>query len=147
MEKRRNCSLGAISPLFKEQFLLFSTIFCYPSLDFHVKTGSRISLRHKRLFEISEFEITRVNCSSYVPAVRHGSEDLCCTILTKMSGLEVRVTDLEIKKKLKCFAKVFRGKTRSRRATLFCGSSYLWTNKKKKICEYPLIWSYAFKSR
>ena len=94
MENRRNCSLGAISPLFHNILL--------PVLRF-VKTGSRISLRHKRLFEISEFEITRVNCSSYVPAVRHGSEDLCCTILTKMSGLEVRVRDLEIKKKVKVF--------------------------------------------
>ena len=43
-------------------FLLFSTIFCYLFLDFHVKTGTRISLRYKRLFEISEFEITMVDC-------------------------------------------------------------------------------------
>ena len=43
--------------------LLFSTIFCYLFLDFHVKTGTRISLRDKRLFEISEVEITRVDCS------------------------------------------------------------------------------------
>ena len=28
-------------------FLLFSTIFCYLLLDFHVKTGSRFSLRDK----------------------------------------------------------------------------------------------------
>ena len=46
----------------KEQFLLFSTKFCYLLLDFHVKTGIRFSLRDKRLFEISEIEITRVNC-------------------------------------------------------------------------------------
>ena len=52
MEKRRN-------------FLLLSTIFCYLFLDFHVKTGTRISLRFKRLFEISEVEITRVNCIYY----------------------------------------------------------------------------------
>ena len=51
MEKRR-----------KEQFLLFSTKFCYLFLEFHVKTGTRISLRDKRLFEISEVEITRVDC-------------------------------------------------------------------------------------
>ena len=31
VEKRRNCSLGAISP-----FLPFSTIFCYLLLEFHV---------------------------------------------------------------------------------------------------------------
>ena len=54
MEKRRYCSL----------FLLFSTIICYLYLDFHVKTGTRISLRDKRLFEISEVEITRVDCTS-----------------------------------------------------------------------------------
>ena len=46
---------GEIAP--KEQFLLFSTIFCYLSLDFHVKTGTRISLQDKVLFEISEVEI------------------------------------------------------------------------------------------
>ena len=49
----------------KEQFLLFSTIFYYLFLDFRVKTGTRISLRYKRLFEISEFEITRVDCNIF----------------------------------------------------------------------------------
>ena len=56
MEKRRNCSCGAI------QFLLFSTVFCHLLLGLHVKTGTRLSLRDKRLFEISEVEITRVGC-------------------------------------------------------------------------------------
>ena len=48
----------------EEQFLPLSTIFCYLSLDFYVKTGIRFSLRDKRLFEITEVEITRVdrNC-------------------------------------------------------------------------------------
>ena len=46
-----------------KRFLLFSTIFCYLFLDFHVKTGTRISLRDKRLFEISEVDITRVDCT------------------------------------------------------------------------------------
>ena len=31
-------------------------------LDFYVKTGIRFSLRDKRLFEITEVEIMRVNC-------------------------------------------------------------------------------------
>ena len=31
-------------------------------LDFYVKTRTRFSLRDKRLFEISEVEITRVDC-------------------------------------------------------------------------------------
>ena len=56
MEKRRNCSLGAISPLFHNIFYLL--------LDFHVKAGTRFSLRDKRFFEISEFEIARVSCIS-----------------------------------------------------------------------------------
>ena len=59
VEKRRNCSLGAISPLFHNIF--------YILLDFHVKAGTRFSLRDKRLFEISEVEITRVNCMSPPP--------------------------------------------------------------------------------
>ena len=51
---------GEIAP--QEQFLLFSTIFCYLMLDFNVKTRIRFSLRDKRLFEITEVEITRVDC-------------------------------------------------------------------------------------
>ena len=51
---------GEIAP--QEQFLLLSTIFCYLMLDFYVKTGVRFSLRDKRLFEITEVEITRVDC-------------------------------------------------------------------------------------
>ena len=48
----------AISPLFHNIF--------YMLLDFHVKAGTRFSLRDKRLFEISEVEITRVNCTSTI---------------------------------------------------------------------------------
>ena len=54
---------GEIAPL--EQFLLFSTILFYLLLDFHVSAGTRFSLRDKRLFEISEVEITRVNCKRF----------------------------------------------------------------------------------
>ena len=50
----------------EEQFLLLSTIFCYLMLDFIVKTGMRFSLRDKRLFEITEVEITRVDCIPYL---------------------------------------------------------------------------------
>ena len=46
----------------EEQFLPLSTIFYYLILDFYVKTGIRLSLRDKRLFDITEVEITRVNC-------------------------------------------------------------------------------------
>ena len=52
MEKRR----GAISRPFHNIF--------YVLLDFHVLVGTRFSLRDKRLFEISEVEITRVSCIS-----------------------------------------------------------------------------------
>ena len=52
---------GKIAP--EEQFLPLSTIFYYLMLDFYVKTGIRFSLRYKRLFEITEVEITRVDCT------------------------------------------------------------------------------------
>ena len=52
---------GEIAP--QEQFLLLSTIFSYLMLDFYVKTRIRFSLRDKRLFEINEVEITRVDCT------------------------------------------------------------------------------------
>ena len=40
-----------------------STIFCYLMLDFYVKRGIRFSRRDRRLFEITEVEITKVDCS------------------------------------------------------------------------------------
>ena len=51
---------GKIAP--EKQFLPLSTIFYYLMLDFYVKTGIRFSVRDKRLFEITEVEITRVDC-------------------------------------------------------------------------------------
>ena len=53
---------GEIAP--EEQFLLLFTIFSYQMLDFYVKTGIGLSLRDKRLFEITEVEITRVDCNN-----------------------------------------------------------------------------------
>ena len=50
---------GKIAP--EKQFLPLSTIFYYLMLDFYVKTGIRFSLRDKRLFEITEVEITGVD--------------------------------------------------------------------------------------
>ena len=55
---------GEIAP--EEQFLRLSTIFCYLMLDFYVKRGIRISLRDMRLFEITEVEITWVDCSLFL---------------------------------------------------------------------------------
>ena len=52
--------MGEIAP--EEQFLPLSTIFCYLMLDFYVNTGIRFSLRDQRLFEITEVEITRIDC-------------------------------------------------------------------------------------
>ena len=52
---------GEIAP--EEQFLPYSPIFCYWMLDFCVKTRIRFSFRDKRLFEITEVEITRVDCN------------------------------------------------------------------------------------
>ena len=49
--------MGEIAP--EEQFLPLSTIFYYLMLDFYVKTGIRLSLRDKWLFEITEVEITK----------------------------------------------------------------------------------------
>ena len=51
---------GKIAP--EEQFFPLSTIFYYLMLDFYVKTGIRFSLRDKRLFEVTEVEITKVDC-------------------------------------------------------------------------------------
>ena len=56
--------MGEIAP--EEQFFPISTIFYYLMLDFDVKTGIRFSLRDKRLFEITEVEITRVDCISVI---------------------------------------------------------------------------------
>ena len=56
--------MGEIAP--EEQFLPFSTIFYDLMLDFYVKTGIRFSLRDKRLFEITEVEITRVDCIGFL---------------------------------------------------------------------------------
>ena len=55
---------GEIAP--EEQFLLLCTIFCSQMLDFYAKTRTRFSLRHTRLFEITEVEITRVLCINRV---------------------------------------------------------------------------------
>ena len=62
MEKGSNCSSGAISPLTHNN--------CYLMLDVYVKTRIRFSLRDKRLFEITEVEITRVDCTTNLMILR-----------------------------------------------------------------------------
>ena len=51
---------GEIAP--EERFLLLFTIISYLILDFYVTTRIGFSLRDKRLFGITEVEITRVDC-------------------------------------------------------------------------------------
>ena len=60
MEKRRNCSLGAISPLFHN---ILSVV------RFSCLKGTGFSLRDKRLFEISEVKITGVDCMTEFPSM------------------------------------------------------------------------------
>ena len=59
---------GEIAP--QEQFLLLSTIYCYLMLDFCVKIRVRFSLRDKRLFEITEVETPRVDCTLFLPELK-----------------------------------------------------------------------------
>ena len=61
--------MGEIAP--EEQFHPLSTIFYSLMLNFYVKTGIRFSLRDKRLFEITEVEITRVDCTMYCHCLKH----------------------------------------------------------------------------
>ena len=55
---------GEIAP--EEQFLLLFTVFSYLMFDFYVKTRIGFSFRDKRLFEITEVEITRVDCNNNI---------------------------------------------------------------------------------
>ena len=68
---------GKIAP--EEQFLPLSTIFYYLVLDFYVKIGIRFYLRDKRLFEITEVEITRVDCTGAIvfPVLDKDNEPSC----------------------------------------------------------------------
>ena len=61
--------MGEIAP--EEQFHPLSTIFYYLMLNFYVKTGIRFSLRDKRLFEITEVEITRVDCIYLILSIKY----------------------------------------------------------------------------
>ena len=51
--------------LLKSNFSPYPQYF-YLLLSFYVRTGTRISLRDKRLFEITEVEIARVDCISHL---------------------------------------------------------------------------------
>ena len=73
----------------KKQFLPLSTIFYYLILDFYIKTGIRFSLRDKRLFEITEVEITRVDCILK-------SNNIKCTILLFYTVVRPRLSMLQI---------------------------------------------------
>ena len=76
------------------QFLLFSTIFCYLLLDFHVKTGTGFSLQDKQLFEIM-----RVNCIiKSVMGIPHLSGAMVLTIIciSLYSRYDSRVKAMEV---------------------------------------------------
>ena len=70
MEKERNCS-----------FHLLSTIFSYQMLDFYVRTRIRFSLRDKRLFEITDVEITSVDCIFFLSSPLALKRDIAVTFL------------------------------------------------------------------
>ena len=44
---------------------MLSTTFCFLMLDFFAKKWIRFSYRDKRLFKITEVEITRVECTMF----------------------------------------------------------------------------------
>ena len=48
--------------LLRSNFSSYQQYFFYLILDFYVKRRTRFSLRDKRLFEITEVEITRIDC-------------------------------------------------------------------------------------
>ena len=75
--------MGEIAP--EEQFLPLSTIFYDLMLDFYVKTGIRFSLRDKRLFEITEVEITRVDCIS-----KTNSGSTCSKLTTSLVNVSLK---------------------------------------------------------
>ena len=80
---------GEIAP--QEQYLLLSTIFCYLMLDFCVKTRLRFSFREMRLFEITEVEITRVDCTSH-PILVWGYQRFVCMPFYKFIKNQTRNT-------------------------------------------------------
>ena len=63
VEKRRTCYFGAISAIFHNIVLSVVRFSCF--------NGTRFSLRIKRLFEINEVEILRVDCNymEYKPII------------------------------------------------------------------------------
>ena len=100
----------------KEQFLLFSTIFCCLLVDLCVKTGTRFSLRDKQLFEIGEVEITRVDCiclSTFFLAFGKDAIQNCSFFyFSEKKGLTFHVNHLpanELYKMLSCIFTIYSG--------------------------------------
>ena len=73
---------GEIAP--EEQFLLSSTIFCYLVLDSYVKTRIRFSLRDKRLFEITEVEITRSTVVVCISVCLSTNSNIVCLCVRRL---------------------------------------------------------------
>ena len=89
------------------QFLLFSTIFYNLILDFCVITRTRFFLRDKRLFEITEVEITRVDCTCIcVFAAFKGSNALKITFKLSVQLLQSTCQNITLLSKYNCHVKI-----------------------------------------
>ena len=89
---------GEIAP--QEQFLLLSTIFCYLMSDFYIERGIRFSLRDKRLFEITEVEITRVDCKPHTENLKTCISFSTTLILHRMTAFRLNEEHLKPRDKL-----------------------------------------------
>ena len=93
----------------EEQFLLLSTMFYHLMLDIYVKTGIRFFLRDKWLFEITEVEITRVDCIIIMypqcfEILLPSKPEYCCIILPAVN----HVTSIAIKVEQVYYFHVFK---------------------------------------
>ena len=80
----------------KEQFLLLFTIFYYLMLDFYVKRRTGFSLRDKRLFEIIEDEITRVECFLLLIKIKYKQMGLATSCYNISYGPSVIYEKVEV---------------------------------------------------
>ena len=99
-------------------------------VDLCVKTGTRLPLRDKRLFEISEFEITRVDCTCCVDLIAFF---LFVVLLLFVVGSVVYFDYLVVEEETGCFA-FFNV------CTVFC---YLFTISNGVIARLCLVFSWT----
>ena len=65
-------------------------------LDFYVKTGIRFSLRDKQLFEITEVEITRVDCIVFENFIKSGPSYVLASYFTHLSEMVLMRTTTRV---------------------------------------------------